>query len=128
MRAIVGAVAIADADMASDRVADLRLVVSEAAANAIRAQEQFSIPDRVTIRCNFTESFIEVEVTDRGPGFDPDQVPDLPLAETPERLNHESGLGLSLMRELADETVIESGPGGTAVRLVVQYGEGRGTR
>ena len=113
--------------MASDRVADLRLVVSEAVANAIRAQERLGIPDRVTIRCNFAKSFIEVEVTDRGRGFDPDQVPSLPPVEDPERLDHESGLGLSLMRELADETVIESGPGGTAVRLVVQYGDRRGT-
>ena len=110
--------------MEPDRVADLRLAVSEAVANAVRAQELFSIPDRVTIWCNLAESFIEVEVADRGRGFDPDQVPDLPHVETPERLDHESGLGLSLMRDLADETVIESGPDGTAVRLVIRYSGG----
>ena len=128
MRAIVGTVAAADPDMAPDRVADLRLAVSEAVANAIRAQEQFGIPDRVTIRCNLAENFIEVEVADRGRGFDPNQVPDLPSVETPERLDHESGLGLSLIREPADEMVIESGPDGTAVRLIVQYPDGSKTR
>ena len=128
VRAIVGAVAAADPDMASERVVDLRLAVSEAVTNAIRAQERFSVPDRVTIRCNLAENSIEVEVADRGPGFDPDQVPDLPSVETPERLDHESGLGLSLMRELADETVIESGPDGTAVRLIIRYGAGREAR
>ena len=120
--------AAADPDMAPDRIAALRLAVSEAVANAIRAQELFSIPDRVTIRCNLAENFIEVEVADRGRGFDPDQVPDLPPVETPERLDHESGLGLSLIRELADETVIESGPDGTAVRLVIRYPGGSETR
>ena len=120
--------AAADPDMAPDRVADLRLAVSEAVANAIRAQELFGILDRVTIRCNLAENFIEVEVADRGRGFDPDQVPDLPSVETPERLDHESGLGLSLIRELADEMVIESGPDGTAVRLIVRYPDGTETR
>lgn len=124
MRAIVGAVAGADPDMVPARVADLRLAVSEAAANAIRAQDSLGISDRVTIRCNLAENFIEVEVADRGPGFEPERVSDLPPVEAPERLDHESGLGLALMRQLADETTIESGPDGTAVRLVVRYGDG----
>ena len=128
VRAIIGALAAADPDMASDRIADLRLVVSEAVANAIRAQERFSVPDRVAIRCNLNENFVEVEVADRGHGFDPDQVSDLPPVETPERLDHESGLGLSLMRGLTDETIIESGPDGTAVRLIVRYRDGGETR
>ena len=120
--------AAVDTDMAPDRIADLRLAVSEAVANAIRAQELFSISDRVTIRCNLAENFIEVKVADRGRGFDHDQVPDLPSVATPERLDHESGLGLSLMRDLADETVIESGPDGTAVRLIIRYPGGTETR
>ena len=123
VRAVVGAVAAADPGIAPDRVADLRLAVSEAVTNAIRAQQQFGIPDRVTIRCNLAESSIEIEIADRGHGFDPDQVPELPAVDTPERLDHESGLGLTLMRQLADETVIESRPDGTAVRLVVRYGD-----
>jgi anti-sigma regulatory factor (Ser/Thr protein kinase) len=39
--------------------------------------------------------------------------------ETPERLDYESGLGVSLMRRLADEAVVESGPDGTVVRLTL---------
>ena len=60
-----------------------------------------------------------VEVADHGPGFDAGSVPDLPPVETPERLDHESGLGVALMRRLADEAVVESGPNGTVVRLTL---------
>jgi anti-sigma regulatory factor (Ser/Thr protein kinase) len=37
----------------------------------------------------------------------------------PRRLEHESGLGLTLIRSLTDEAEIRSSPSGTAVRLVV---------
>ena len=60
-----------------------------------------------------------VEIADHGPGFDAGSVPDLPPVETPERLDYESGLGVSLMRRLADEAVVESGPDGTVVRLTL---------
>ena len=123
VRAIVGSVAASDPEMNSDRVADLRIIVSEAVTNAIRAQEKIGVADRVTIRCNLKENFVQVEVADNGPGFDPEQVVDLPDVESFERLHHESGLGLFLIRELADETTISSGPGGTAVRLTVRYGD-----
>ena len=45
----------------------------------------------------------------------------LPDAESPKRLEHESGLGISLMRRLADETTIETSVDGTVVRLVVRF-------
>jgi anti-sigma regulatory factor (Ser/Thr protein kinase) len=37
--------------------------------------------------------------------------------ETPERLRHESGLGVSLMRQLADSAELESGSDGTVVKF-----------
>ena len=124
VRVVVGAVAAADPEMVPDRASNLRLAVSEAVSNAIRAQEKFRISDRITIRCNLAEGFIEVEVSDHGPGFDPAELPDLPAVESRERLHHESGLGLYLMRKLTDETTIESGSRGTAVKLVTRYKEG----
>jgi anti-sigma regulatory factor (Ser/Thr protein kinase) len=77
--------------------------------------------DRVVVRCNLAAEQIEIEVTDRGEGFDPDGVRALPDVESPERLEYESGLGLSLMRRLADETTVETSVDGTAVRLVVRF-------
>jgi len=124
VRTVVGAAASTDPALGPDRVAALRLAVSEAATNAIEAHGTSGIEDRVVIRCNVGAGRIELEVTDRGAGFDPADVPDLPSVESAERLDHESGLGLSLMRQLADETVIEAGESGTAVRLIIKFGEG----
>ena len=102
-------------------IADLRLVVSEAVTNAIEAQWSIGANDRILVRCRPDQKQTVVEVVDRGPGFDPDLVPDLPPVEDEKRLDHESGLGLSLMKRLADGTVVETGPGGTIIRLVVEH-------
>lgn len=101
-------------------MADLRLVVSEAATNAVEAQGSVGARDRIVVRCQVAEDRVLVEVVDHGPGFDPEAIPDLPDVETPERLRHESGLGMALMERMADEVNVESGPDGTTVRLVIQ--------
>jgi serine/threonine-protein kinase RsbW len=120
VRAVVGEAAAVDSNLDPERIADLRLAVSEAVTNAIEAQVSSGVADRIVVRCNLAAAQIEIEVTDRGTGFDPDHVRSLPDVESPERLEYESGLGLSLMRQLADETSIETGIDGTAVRLVVR--------
>ena len=119
VRAIVGATAGLEPSMDPGRVADLRLVVSEAVSNAIKAQASVGVVDPILVRCEPSGDRIVVEIADHGPGFDAGSVPDLPPVETPERLDHESGLGVSLMRRLADEAVVESGPNGTVVRLTL---------
>jgi len=125
VRAVVGATAgVGREDELSpdpSRVADLRLVVSEAVTNAIEAQLSIGANDRIYVWCRPDQRQTVVEVADRGPGFDPSSVPDLPPVEDEERLDHESGLGLSLMKRLADGAVVETGPGGTIVRLTVDH-------
>ncbi len=122
VRAIVGATAALEDGLHSGRVADLRLVASEAVANAIVAQRSILAADPILVRCELAGDRIVVEVTDHGPGFDLTAVPELPEVETPERLRHESGLGVSLMHRLSDTAEVESGPGGTLVRLVIAVG------
>ena len=117
VRAIVGAAAALDDRLQAGRVADVRLVVSEAVTNALRAQAVAHVADPILVRCDLRGDRIVVEVADHGPGFDPSAVPDLPEVETPERLRHESGLGVSLMRQLADSAVLDSGPDGTVAKL-----------
>jgi len=125
VRAIVGAATGAGSAGSSQpdlgRVADLRLVVSEAVTNAMEAQAAVGAPERILVRCRPEEDRIVVEVVDHGAGFDPDAVLDLPPVTDDERLDHESGLGLSLMDRLADGTVVETGPDGTLVRLTVHH-------
>lgn len=63
---------------------------------------------------------MSVEIVDRGAGFDPDRVETLPAATDPRRLRHERGLGIPLMRTLADEVTFSPTDDGTRVRLTVR--------
>ena len=119
VRAVVGSLAATNSELSTARIADLRLVVSEALTNAIRAQEKNSISERLSVLCKLTDSAIEVEVRDNATGFDVDLIRDLPPTESPERLKHERGLGLSIMREMSDGLEIKSGPDGTVVHMTI---------
>jgi serine/threonine-protein kinase RsbW len=118
-RLVITGAATIEPTFSDERIEDLRIAVSEACTNAIEAHLGSGAADRITIRCDLAEDRIEVEVTDRGAGFDPGAVEEVPDAEHPDRLEYESGLGIPLMRVLVDETEFRASPTGTAVRLVV---------
>jgi len=123
-RMVVVTAASLEPSFDDDRIADLRLAVSEACTNAIEAHADLGHPDdhdRIVIRCDLADDRIEVEVIDRGGGFDPGDLDDLPAVEDPERLEYERGLGIGLMRTLTDETEFSSDEEGTKVRLVVYH-------
>lgn len=69
------------------------------------------------VSCHIESDRVRVEVRDRGPGFDPDQLDPLPDPEDPERLQYERGLGVQLIIELADEVTFRAVPGGTLVSI-----------
>lgn len=118
-RLVITGAATVEPTFSDDRIEDLRIAVSEAVTNAIEAHASSGADERVVLRCDLAEDRIEVEVIDRGSGFDPDSAPAAPEPEHPDRLLHESGLGIPLMRELVDETEFRASPSGTVVRLVV---------
>jgi serine/threonine-protein kinase RsbW len=118
-RQVVAAAAAVEPRFRDDRIDDLRVAVSEATTNAIEAHADLDRDERIVIRCNLGADRIEVEVVDRGGGFDPADVEEMPDPEDPARLEREHGLGLPLLRVLTDEAEIISGERGTAVRLVV---------
>ncbi|MCU0269154.1 MAG: ATP-binding protein [Acidimicrobiales bacterium] len=118
-RQVVAAAAAIQPRVRDERIEDLRIAVSEATTNAIEAHAHLGSDERILIRCNLGDDRIDVEVLDRGGGFDPGEVESAPAAEDPDRLEWERGLGLPLMLGLADETSIEATDGGTAVRLTV---------
>lgn len=119
VRLVVASVAEIGPDMAVDRVEDLRVAVSEAATNAIEAQVETGSTAQIGVRCSISAREVVVSIHDEGGGFDPDNLSELPDPGSPERLEYESGLGVYLMRALADETEISSTSEGTDVRLVV---------
>lgn len=118
-RQVVAAAAALEPTFRDERIDDLRVAVSEATTNAIEAHADMSSDERIVIRCNLGDDRIEVEVVDQGLGFDAGEVLAVPDAASPSRLDFERGLGIPLMRVLADEADITSDEGGTAVRLVV---------
>ena len=126
-RVVVAAAAGVEPRFRDDRIEDLRIAVSEAATNAVEAHTNIcdnpAAGERILIRCDLSGEAIEVEVRDHGGGFDEAEVAAHPPLgpDDPERLDHERGLGLPLMSELADEAEITSGDGGTTVRLVVYH-------
>jgi serine/threonine-protein kinase RsbW len=101
------------------RVDDLKVAVSEACSNAIDAHSAAWADGPVEIRCDLGYDAVVVEIIDRGAGFDPGGVEKLPAATDPRRLRHESGLGIPLMRTLADDVSFVPSPDGTRVRLTV---------
>jgi len=127
-RLIVAAAASGSPLFPEDRLDDLRLAVSEVCTNAIEAQArarrdaglvQGEPDDHIVIRCHLAEERVEIEVRDRGTGFDPSALGTHPPVTDPTRLNYERGLGIPLVRILTDEVEFDPSPDGTVVRMVL---------
>ncbi|HSH59543.1 MAG TPA: ATP-binding protein [Acidimicrobiales bacterium] len=121
-RLVVSSLASSRRTLADDRVDDLKLALSEACTNAIEAHAEVGAEDAVLVRWVEGDDRLEVEVEDRGPGFDPSTLPEHPPVTDPERLNFERGLGIPLIRSLVDEVSFSRVEHGMAVRMVMFCG------
>ena len=119
VRLVVASLANARRILADDRIDDLKLAVSEACTNAIEANAESGTSAPVVVSCWEAPERFEVCVTDSGPGFDPDDLPQHPPVTDPDRLNFERGLGIPLIRSLVDDVRFESGPEGTSVWMTL---------
>lgn len=121
VRVVASSLAETVAGLDKIRLEDLRLAVSEACANAVEAYNRQGRPGAaIELRLRAERGRIEVEVHDDAGGFDPEGLVPHPPVETPERLHHERGLGVPLMRALADVAEFRAEGAGTTVRLVLQ--------
>jgi serine/threonine-protein kinase RsbW len=101
--------------LGQDETANTALAVREAAANALQHGNRLDSDKPADIRVSVDSGWLTAEVSDEGPGFDPDSVPD-PLA--PENLLKPTGRGLLLMRNFMDEVSFEfPETAGTVVRM-----------
>jgi serine/threonine-protein kinase RsbW len=99
-----------------DVLGDLKLALTEAAANAIVHAYADGADGGVVIRYELSPSRIEVTVTDDGQGIAGEEL--AALDDIPSSLEPgESGMGLSIIRALVDELSLEPGPGGRGVTL-----------
>jgi serine/threonine-protein kinase RsbW len=97
-------------ELPQDIVADLKLALTEACSNSVR----HAYPGRegvVEIVYELRDDRLVIEVADDGEGFErvPEQASAGDLAE--------GGLGIAIIRALADELVIGAGTGGRGSRL-----------
>lgn len=84
---------------AADRFA-IKLALEEALANAIKHGNDSDETKSVTVEWTAAPGEVRIIVTDEGPGFTPDDVPDPTLDEN---LTKPSGRGVMLMRAYMDE-------------------------
>lgn len=94
-----------------ETLADLKLAVTEACANAVR-HAYGDEGGTVRVRFEVEPGRLEVRVEDEGRGFDVARVDDW----VPEELD-EAGMGLSIIRAVVDELDVGSGPGGRGTAL-----------
>jgi serine/threonine-protein kinase RsbW len=99
-------------DLPDEVLADLKLALTEAASNSVR--HAYSGDDEtgvVQISYELRPDRLVIEVTDEGEGFDPAEA-----KGAPEELS-EGGLGIAIIRAIADEVEIGTQPGGKGSRL-----------
>lgn len=83
-----------------DIYGNIMIAVTESVNNAIRHGNQNDKNKNVKLKAEFTSHTIKFMISDEGPGFDYDDLPD-PTA--PENLDKPGGRGIFLMRNLSDE-------------------------
>jgi serine/threonine-protein kinase RsbW len=99
-------------DLPDEVLADLKLALTEAASNSVRhAYAGDDDAGVVEISYELRSDRLVIEVTDEGEGFDPKE------AEGPPEELSEGGLGIAIIRAIADEVEIGTQPGGKGSRL-----------
>jgi len=93
-------------------MAELKLALTEAVSNSIRHAYGPNGVGHVEITYELQLDRVRIEVVDDGAGFDPDETP----AFDGEELS-EGGLGIAIIRTIADDFAIESKPGERGSRL-----------
>jgi serine/threonine-protein kinase RsbW len=113
--ALTGIARLNDEPFPQEVLGDLKLALTEACTNSVR-HAYAGGEGMVEILYELHSDHLVVEVSDRGPGFEPPREPG--VARTEDELR-EGGLGISIIEALADEFEIsERADGGSHLRFV----------
>ena len=99
------------AGLSEELLADLKLALTEAVSNSVR-HAYADGSGFVSIAYELRAHELAVEVVDDGEGFDPERPPALEGEEL-----SEGGLGIAIIRTIADEFELDSRPGARGSRL-----------
>jgi serine/threonine-protein kinase RsbW len=97
--------------LSDELLADLKLALTEAASNSVRHAYDDEDAGVVDISYQLFSDRLVIEVTDEGEGFDPAE------AEGDGAELSEGGLGIAIIRAIADEVEFGAQPGGKGSRL-----------
>ena len=98
-------------ELSDELVADLKLALTEAASNSVRHAYGDEDAGVVDISYQLFSDRLVIEVRDEGEGFDPAE------AEGNAAELSEGGLGIAIIRAIADEVEFGAQPGGKGSRL-----------
>lgn len=104
-----------------ERVQDLKVAVSEACSNAIKAHLRADVAAPVRLVVRWERSRLLCEVIDSGGGFEPSAFDGLPIG--PSGPLFESGIGLMLIKALFPGTQITRNDSGMSVRFEMDLTE-----
>jgi serine/threonine-protein kinase RsbW len=99
-------------DIGDDTMADLKLALTEAVSNSVRHAYGPNGEGHVDVTYELTPDRLGIEVVDDGDGFDPDEASSFDGREL-----SEGGLGIAIIRTIADEFEIQSALGERGSRL-----------
>ena len=94
----------ADHGIVAEHYGNVLIAMTEGVNNAIVHGNKLDETKSVSVSCAIDEKTLVFRITDEGPGFDYDNLPD-PTA--PENIEKPHGRGVFLMRHLADECAFE---------------------
>jgi anti-sigma regulatory factor (Ser/Thr protein kinase) len=103
----------------------LRLAIEEIATNVIKYGYERGAPGPIQVRCSYDDGRLRLVIRDRGRPFDPRQSPEPELGGDLES-RAVGGLGVFLVREMADDVQYRRDAAGGWNELVVVKGRGSG--
>ena len=103
---------LAASDASERDIFCIKLALEEALVNAIKHGNQLDLSKSVSISYQVLRLSFEIRITDQGPGFDPDDLPDPTAIENLER---PCGRGVMLMRHYMSD--VEYYPPGNSLRM-----------
>ena len=106
--------------IAEDTTADLKLALTEAVSNSVRHAYGPEGDGSVDVRYELHPDRLGIEVIDDGAGFDPDAPEENGSGGGDDEELSEGGLGIAIIKSIADEFELHSSPGarGSTLRFV----------
>jgi serine/threonine-protein kinase RsbW len=103
--------------ISDDTMAELKLALTEAVSNSVRHAYGPNGDGSVDVRYELHPDRLGIEVVDNGEGFDPEA--EAEDAQAGDELS-EGGLGIAIIKSIADEFEVRSSPGarGSTLRFV----------